>query len=309
MPDDFTLAGEITSTSGILADGVFADLEAEAGAQPKAGAKRLLRSGSLVTGGLIVLVLAAVAVFAPLLAPYGYATPGTSALTAPSWTHVFGTDDLGRDMLSRVIYGTRESLGIVVPVVLISLVVGLILAIVSAYYGGWFDSILMRVVDVIFSFTAVLLAIALVAVLGPSLKDLIIVLAILFTPRFAVVLRAGAQGIRRREYVEAAESMGASPFWVSARHIIPNILPIIFVETALSMSSAVLTDAALSFLGLGAPPPAPTWGGMLAEAQPTMTIAPWTIIYPGLTIVLLVIALNLVADGLQDRFNLRKGIR
>lgn len=264
-------------------------------------------SARIAVAGAILLAFVVVAIFAAKIAPYPYGkVVGQTSLQAPGGAFLLGTDSVGRDVFSRVIYGTRISLGVAAPSVLISLLVGLVVGLVAAYWGRWVDSVLMRIVDVIFAFPAILLAIALIAVIGPSLSNLVIVIAILFVPRFAVVVRAAARTVRHQEYVEAAQAMGARPLWINLRHVVPNIAPVLIVETALSMSTAILTEAALSFLGLGAQPPTPSWGGMLREAQDTMTLAPWTVIYPGVAIVLIVFALNVLGDGLRDRFDLRR---
>jgi peptide/nickel transport system permease protein len=273
---------------------------------PRARARRRLPV-TVVVAGVILLAFVVLAIFAKQIAPYPYGkVVSESSLQGPSGDFLLGTDSVGRDVFSRVVYGTRISLGVAAPSVLISLLVGSLVGLVAAYFGRWLDSILMRLVDVVFAFPAILLAIALIAVLGPSLNNLVIVIAVLFVPRFAVVVRAAARAVRHQEYIEAAHAMGARALWINTRHVLPNIAPVLIVETALSMSTAILTEAALSFLGLGAQPPRPSWGGMLREAQNTMTLAPWTVIYPGLAIVLIVFALNVLSDGLRDRFDLRR---
>jgi peptide/nickel transport system permease protein len=257
--------------------------------------------------GVVLAIFVLIAIFAGQIAPHPYGkVVGESSLQGPSSQFIFGTDSVGRDVFSRVVYGTRISLGVAAPSVLISLLIGLVIGLSAAYYGRWLDAVVMRLVDIVFAFPAILLAIALIAVLGPSLNDLVIVIVVLFIPRFAVVVRAAARSVRNQEYIDAAKAMGAGPLWINVRHVIPNIGPVLIVETALSMSTAILTEAALSFLGLGAQPPRPSWGGMLREAQDTMTIAPWTVLYPGLAIVIIVFALNILGDGLRDRFDLRR---
>lgn len=251
---------------------------------------------------LAIFVLASV--LAPLIAPYGYATVGFIPLAAPSAAHPFGTDDLGRDVLSRVIYGGRTTLEVTVIAVAIALVIGVTLGLVSAYFGKWLDILVMRIVDVVFAFPAILLAIGLVAVLGASVQNLVIVITALTIPRFVVVVRAAARKVRYSEYLEVAQFMNTGALRIILRHVVPNVASYIMVEAALSMSSAVLIEAALGFLGLGAPPPVPSWGGMVSEAMPTMTISWWTVVFPGLAIVLLVLSLNLLADGLEARFNI-----
>lgn len=252
----------------------------------------------------IVAVFVVASVLAPLIAPYGYSTVGFIPLAPPSAAHPFGTDDLGRDVLSRVIYGGRTTLEVTVISVAIGLMIGVTLGLASAYFGKWLDILVMRIVDVVFAFPAILLAIGLVAVLGANVQNLVIVITALTIPRFVVVVRAAARKVRYSEYVEAAQFMNTGAVRVILRHVAPNVASYIMVEAALSMSSAVLIEAALGFLGLGAPPPVPSWGGMVAEAMPTMTISWWTVVFPGLAIVLLVLSLNLLADGLEARFNI-----
>lgn len=255
-------------------------------------------SAAILSGFVIVSLLA------PLIAPDGYATVGFVPLSAPSGAHPFGTDDLGRDVLSRVIYGGRTTLEVTAISVAVALLVGVTLGLMSGYFGGWFEMLVMRVIDVVFAFPAILLAIGMVAVLGPSVRNLVIVIAVLMTPRFVVVIRAATKRVKHAEYLEAAQFMNTSALRIIMRHVVPNVASYIMVETPLSMSSAVLIEAALGFLGLGAPPPTPSWGGMVAEAMPTMTISWWTVVFPGLAIVLLVLSLNLLADGLEVRFNI-----
>lgn len=274
------------------------DTEGRSGHQGRA----IGRWPTRVAAGILV-AFAVLSVFAPLIAPYGYARVGFMPLAGPSGAHPFGTDDLGRDVLSRVVYGGRTTIEVTVIAVAIGLLIGVVLGLVSAYFGKWVDMLVTRVVDIIFSFPAILLAIGLVAVLGASVQNLIIVISILTIPRFVVVVRAAARKVRYAEYMEAAEFMNIGAMRSIIRHVLPNVASYIMVEAALSMSSAVLIEAALGFLGLGAPPPAPSWGGMVAEAMPTMTISWWTVVFPGLVIVLLVLSLNLLADGLEARFN------
>lgn len=259
------------------------------------------------TSVVVLAAFVAAAVFAGQLAPYPpNAVTGAESLLGPSRQHLLGTDSIGRDVLSRLIFGTRVSLGVAAPSVLISLVCGLLVGLLCAYFGGALDQIVMRVIDVLFAFPAVLLAIALVAVLGTSLQNLVIVIGIIFAPRFTVTVRGAAQSVRQRNYVVASKIMGGGWRWIASRHLLPNIAPVVVVETALCMSAAILTDAALSFVGLGAQPPTASWGGMLQDAQASMVIAPWTAIAPGVAIVIVVIALNVLADGLRDRLEVRR---
>ena len=267
---------------------------------------RIRPSKTLLVSCALGVVLLVAALIPDLLAPYGPTDIFAGAsLQGPDGTHVFGTDRIGRDILSRLIYGSRTSLGIAIPSVMSALAMGLLIGLVVGYAGGWTDRIVMRLLDILFAFPAILLALALVAVLGPGPLNLIITIAILYMPRFAVICRAAALNLRASEFVEAAQSVGGSPLHIMRRHVLPNMMPLVIVETTLSMSAAILTEAALSFLGLGIQPPTPSWGAMLSDAQTYMTIAPWTIVFPGLAIMVAVLVLNLLGDSLRDRLDPR----
>lgn len=267
---------------------------------------RVRPSKTLLVSCALGVVLLVAALIPDLLAPYGPTDIFAGAsLQGPDGTHVFGTDRIGRDILSRVIHGSRASLGIAIPSVMLALAIGLPIGLVVGYARGWTDRIVMRLLDILFAFPAILLALALVAVLGPGPLNLIITIAILYTPRFTVICRAAALGLRASEFVEAAQSVGGSPLHIMRRHVLPNMMPLIIVETTLSMSAAILTEAALSFLGLGIQPPTPSWGAMLSDAQAYMTIAPWAIVFPGLAIMVGVLVLNLLGDSLRDRLDPR----
>ncbi|MGH3517771.1 MAG: ABC transporter permease [Haloechinothrix sp.] len=254
------------------------------------------------TGTILTFVL--IGAFASWIAPHDYGATVGGSLQSPSSEFWFGTNVVGQDVFSRVIYGTQVSLGVAVPSILISLVLGLAVGLIAAYRRGWIDATLMRMMDVIFAFPAILLAVVLVAVLGPRLTNLVVVIAILFTPRFAVVIRAAAMSVRHQDYMTAARLMGARGLRINRTHVIPNILPFLIVEMGLSMSAAILTESALSFLGLGAQPPRPSWGGMVREAQSVMVLAPWTVIFPGIAIVLIVITFTVLSHELSQRLNL-----
>ncbi len=263
-------------------------------------------TGPVLVAGLIVAALCAVALAAPWLAPYEPTRVfGADTLKPPSDRFPLGTDSLGRDVLSRVIVGARVSLGVAFPSVALALALGVTIGLAIGLAGGWVDLLVMRVFDVLFAFPAILLAVALVAVLGPNLVNLVITIAILYMPRFAMLARSSTLVVRSREYVEAARCLGATWPRLAVHHILPNIATPLIVEAALSLSIALLTEASLSFLGLGTQPPTPSWGGMLSMAQPYMTIAPWTIIFPGVAIMTSVLAFNLLGDGLRDALDPR----
>ena len=268
-----------------------------------------LLANKLAAVGLVVLVLLVLAaVFADVLAPYGYTDSDlTRRLQPPSGAHWFGTDELGRDVLSRVIHGARVSLQVGAVAVGISLVLGTSIGLVAGYRGGWIDAVLMRAMDILFSFPVVLLAIAIVAVLSPSLRNTMIAIGIVFTPIFARVVRGSVLSVREEVYVRAARSLGASDLRILGRHVLPNVAAPIIVQTSLSLAFAILTEAALSYLGIGVQPPRPAWGLMLLDAQGFIpTGAWWMSIFPGLAIFLTVMALNLVGDGLRDALDPRQ---
>ena len=260
-----------------------------------------------VAGLVVFALLVVVAIFAPLLAPHGAATQYRDALLLPPvWQEggnsrfLLGTDAVGRDMLSRLIYGAQYSLFIGVVVVSIALVGGIIIGLVAGFFRGWVDAIIMRVMDLILAFPSLLLALVLVAVLGPGLTNAMIAIAIVYQPHFARLTRAAVMGEMEREYVTAARVAGAGNMRLMFKTILPNCLAPLIVQATLSFSSAVLDSAALGFLGMGAQPPTPEWGTMLAEAREFILRAWWVVTFPGLAILISVLAINLMGDGLRD---------
>jgi peptide/nickel transport system permease protein len=252
-------------------------------------------------GLVIITVGIAVAVLAPLLAPFdARSIASREALVAPGGRHLFGTDGFGRDVFSRVLMGARISLLVAFLSVVIALTLGTTLGLTAGFYGGWWDSVSMRVMDVVFAFPAILLAIALMAVLGTSLFNLVIAIGIVYTPQFARVGRAAALTIRSQEFVDAARALGLDNARILWRHIAPNALAPITVQVSLSLSLAILSESALSFLGLGTQPPTPSWGNMLSEGRQFLELAPWNAIFPGLAIMIAVLGFNLLGDGLRD---------
>ncbi|WP_111559884.1 ABC transporter permease subunit [Paracoccus sediminilitoris] len=260
-----------------------------------------------VAGLVVFSLLVVVAIFAPLLAPHGAATQYRDALLLPPvWQEggnsrfLLGTDAVGRDMLSRLIYGAQYSLFIGVVVVSIALVGGIIIGLVAGFFRGWVDAIIMRIMDLILAFPSLLLALVLVAVLGPGLTNAMIAIAIVYQPHFARLTRAAVMGEMEREYVTAARVAGAGNMRLMFKTILPNCLAPLIVQATLSFSSAVLDSAALGFLGMGAQPPTPEWGTMLAEAREFILRAWWVVTFPGLAILISVLAINLMGDGLRD---------
>jgi dipeptide transport system permease protein len=266
----------------------------------------------LVVFGLLVLT----ALLAPLIAPHDPTQQYRDALLAPPiWQEggragfLLGTDAVGRDMLSRLIYGAQYSLFIGIVVVAIALIGGVVIGLVAGFYGGWVDSVIMRVMDVVLAFPSLLLALVLVAILGPGLTNAMIAIAIVYQPHFARLTRAAVMGEKAREYVTAARVAGAGNLRLMFRTILPNCLAPLIVQATLSFSSAVLDAAALGFLGMGAQPPASEWGTMLAEAREFILRAWWVVTFPGLAILVSVLAINLMGDGLRDALDpkLKKG--
>lgn len=260
-----------------------------------------------VIGLFVFLFIVFIAVFAPLIAPHDPIEQYRDALLVPPvWQEggragfLLGTDPVGRDMLSRLIYGTQYSLFIGIVVVSISLVGGVFVGLLAGYFGGWVDSVIMRVMDVILAVPSLLLALVLVAILGPGLTNAMISIAIVYQPHFARLTRAAVMGELRRDYVSAARVAGAGDLRLMFRTILPNCLAPLIVQATLSFSSAVLDSAALGFLNMGAQPPTPEWGTMLAEAREFMSRAPWVVTFPGLAILISVLAINLMGDGLRD---------
>lgn len=271
----------------------------------------ILRSRPAVAGAAVVFLVALAAVAGPLLSQDPVVQSLASALRPPgwaaggSWTHPFGTDQFGRDILSRMVYGARISLVAALMAAALGGVVGVLLGLLSGYYGRWVDGIIMRLADLQLAFPLILLALAMVAVLGPSLKNLVIVMAVTGWTTYARIVRATVFSLVKREFVEAARSIGVSDWAIMIRHILPNCMAPILVVFTLEMARLALMEASLSFLGLGVPPPTPTWGRMLSEGRDYMTVAPWTVFFPGVAIMLLVLGINLLGDGLRDALDPR----
>jgi peptide/nickel transport system permease protein len=261
----------------------------------------LLRNPVTVVSAVVLGVVVCVAVAANWITPFGVNVVDVpSALRPPSGDHWFGTDELGRDVLSRVLVATQASIGVAVVSVAFAVIVGVTVGIVAGYRGGWVDTVFMRAVDVMFAFPVLLLALAVVAILGPGTTTTILAIGIVYTPIFARVARASTLSVRVEPFVQMSHAMGTGNLYILARHIVPNIAGPLIVQTSLSLAFAILSEAALSFLGLGIQPPRPSLGRMIFDSQGFVTMAWWMAVLPGATIFVIVLAFNLAGDGLRD---------
>ncbi len=267
---------------------------------------RLLRNKLAIAGLVIMGIFILTAIFAPLLTPY---SPTVQQLTErrlpPSFAHPLGMDDLGRDILSRIIFGTRKSLQVGVLSVSMAIVLGTLIGALSGYIGGWFDILIMRVMDIVMAFPALLLAIAIVTILGPGLINMLYAIAIVSVPAYARIVRASVLGVKAQDYVIAAKALGCSSARTLIRHVLPNCLTPIIVQGTLGIGTAILDAAGLSFLGLGAQPPTPEWGAMLGQGRYAIFSAPHIVLFPGLAIMFTVLGFNLLGDGLRDALDPR----
>jgi len=263
---------------------------------------RILKSKSALAGFVIITLDLILAIFAPFIATHSYdemdfmyvlAKPGEGG-------HIFGTDDYGRDIFSRLVYGARVSLMVGVVAVGIGALIGTVLGILSGYFGGFLDSLIMRFMDALLSFPYVLLAIAMMAVLGPGLFNAMIAIGVVMVPSFARVVRSAVLNVKNEDFVIASKVLGASNLRVIFHHILPNIVPSLIIYSSLNFAGAVISEATLSFLGLGIQPPTPSWGSMLSEAKDFLQVAPHMAIFPGLAILLTCLGFNLLGDGLRD---------
>ena len=263
--------------------------------------RRLLRRRGAMLGLVIVLFFVLLALFAPSIAPYDpIATSWSAVRKAPSAQYLFGTDEIGRDVLSRVIWGARASLLAGLVSVCISMALGVPIGLLAAYVGGWTDSLISRFTDAMLAVPFLILAIALAAFLGPSLSNAMIAIGVSATPIFIRLTRAQVLAVKVEDFVEAARAVG-NPHWrIALRHILPNVLPPLIVQATLAIAAAIIAEASLSFLGLGQQPPAPSWGSMLNTAKNYVDNSPWMAIWPGVSIFLLVLSFNLLGDGLRD---------
>jgi peptide/nickel transport system permease protein len=255
----------------------------------------------VLAGGFIIGVLLICAIFAPWVAPYSpYDLDVNAMLQGPSPAHWLGTDEVGRDVLSRVIYAARISMEVAFIAAGVGLLFGTLIGVTAAYFGGLLDLVLMRLMELLFSFPAILLAVVLMASLGTSVVNAMIAIGIVFIPGFARLARAATEVVLREQYVESARAIGMGHSRIILREILPNIVAPLFIEAAVAFSYAILLESALSFLGLGAQPPEPSWGNMLNTGRGFMAQAPWLSIVPGMAIFLTVLGFNLIGDGLRD---------
>jgi ABC-type dipeptide/oligopeptide/nickel transport system permease subunit len=269
-------------------------------------ARRALSARFALFGGSVVLVVVVMAIGAPLISPYDPIKQDlAAALAVPSVAHLLGTDNNGRDVLARVIWGTRISLIAGVVSVSLGAVAGCAVGLTAGYWGGQIDGLLMRLVDAVLSFPALILALALGAVLGAGLNGVLIALGVVYTPAFARLMRGQVLTIRTREYVHAARLLGGRDWWILARHVLPNTATPIVVQASLSVGFAILAEASLSFLGLGVQPPEPSWGSMINAGRGYLQQAPWMVFGPGAALFLTVLGLNFVGDSIRDALDPR----
>jgi peptide/nickel transport system permease protein len=273
----------------------------------------LARNPLLVTGAVIALLVVLIAVLAPWLAPHpadaGTATHPFEVLQPPSTAHPFGTDQVGRDVLSRVLYGARVSPVIAAMVILISLAVGVPLGVAAGYFGGAIDDVIMRITDVFLAFPALLLALAFAAVLTPSMGNTILAISLTWWPWYARLIRGQAASVASRRFVESARAIGVSHARIVLRHVLPNSLTPVIVQASLDVGGVILTASALSFLGLGAQDPTPDWGLLVSQGQAYFTTQWWLVTFPGLAILLTAVGFNLLGDGLHEALDPRRVIQ
>lgn len=263
--------------------------------------KKIVQNPLTVIGALFVLLLLVLAVFAHNIAPYSpIAVNPLNKLQPPSAAHLFGTDEVGRDIFSRVVYGAQISLKISILVVIIAFPVGTILGAIAGYFGGVVDQFIMRVTDIFLAFPGIILAMAIAAALGPSIQNVLIALSATWWPWYTRIVRSTVMPLKRIEFVESARALGASPMRILFRDILPNAIAPAGVQASLDLGNVILSAAALSFIGLGAQPPSPEWGAMLASSREILRDAWWSATFPGIAILVTVLGFNLFGDGLRD---------
>lgn len=263
--------------------------------------RRFLRQKVAVAAALIVLFMVVIAVFAPWIAPYDPLQQNLrNTLQGPSWGHWLGTDETGRDVMSRMIYGSRVSMMAAAQAVILAIVLGVPPGLVAGFFGGWVDTAISRINDTVMSFPPLLLAIAIVGVFGPNLRNAMIAVGVIFAPRFLRLTRSSVLAVKEETFVEASRSIGTPTFRILRTRILPNVMSPLLVQTSLSLGFAMLAEAGLSFLGLGVQPPQASWGAMVGRAYRFLNQDPTLVIFPGLAIVIAVLAFNLLGDGLRD---------
>jgi len=289
------------AAEGAVAPSRVVAVDEEAAVQPAGVVRRLLRNRKGVFGATVLMVLILVAILCEFVAPFD---PNelhlADQLKPPSGTYWFGTDEVGRDVLSRVMYSTRPALGAGLVTILLAACVGAMTGLFAGYHGGWVDLVLMRVWDTLLAFPAIFLAIGIVTVLGPGWLNAVLAIAILNMPVFSRLVRASTLAVRGRDFVAASRAVGCSDWRIMSRHVFPNCVAPLVVQMAIAAPEAILVEASLSFLGLGSQPPDPSWGNMLAAAQAYLSRSVWYALFPGLAITVIVIGMNFFADGLQD---------
>jgi peptide/nickel transport system permease protein len=259
---------------------------------------------------VVLIIVIACALFAPLLAPYAYDVQALrNANLDPSWKHLLGTDEFGRDLLSRIIYGARTSLSVAVTAISISVAVGMSIGAAAGYFGGTFDRIVTAAVDLTWSFPEILIALILIAILGPGLNSTMIAIAIAYLAQFTRLTRAQVMALKNETYIEATANLGAGHTHIIFRHLLPNALTPVIVAGMLATGDAIILEATLGFFGLGAQPPTPSWGAMMSSGTAQIFIAPWIIIFPGLAIAATVIAINLFGDAVIEALDIRNRLR
>jgi peptide/nickel transport system permease protein len=262
---------------------------------------RITQNRMAFVGLILTTIVIFAAVLAPVLSPMAPTTMQPDArFLSPSWDHPFGTDDFGRDQLSRVLYGARISLQVGIVAIAVSTAIGSVFGLIAGYRPGWIDSIIMRVMDVLLAFPSLLLALFIIAALGPSITNLIIAVSIAYIPFFARMTRGQVLSLSQSQFVEASRSIGAGPTWIIRRHLLPNVIPLLLIQATINIAFAILAESSLSYLGLGTEPERPSWGRMLTEARPYMDQSAWMGIFPGLALMMLIIGTNLLGDGLRD---------
>jgi peptide/nickel transport system permease protein len=271
---------------------------------------KVLKSPRGGISALVLLVVIVCALFAPLIAPYAYDVQALrNANLDPSWTHWMGTDEFGRDLMSRIIYGARTSLSVAVTAISISVAVGMSIGAAAGYFGGMFDRVVTAAVDLTWSFPEILIALILIAIMGPGLNSTMIAISIAYLAQFTRLTRAQVMALKNETYIEATANLGAGHAHIIFRHLLPNALTPVIVAGMLATGDAIILEATLGFFGLGAQPPTPSWGGMMSSGTAQIFIAPWIIIFPGLAIAVTVIAINLFGDAVIEALDIRNRLR